>query len=118
MSLLNKIQAQLNLPEQPKPTPAEQPATFQGVDIDQRDAFIAACMAVRTDGKAQAAIWQAMSQQGMNMATLTAAVKVICRYNDAELIKRYGSAGMEPVELRTAKEWSEMSGHKARNPET
>lgn len=115
MSLLNKIQSSLNLPDQPPPAPSLVPDTI--VDIDQRDAFIGACMAVKSDPRAQEAIWRAMSQQGMNMATLNAAVKLICRYNDAELIKRYGSAGMEPVEMRTAKEWSEMSGHKSKNPD-
>lgn len=113
MSLLNKIQSSLNLPDQPPP--ATIPDNI--VDIDQRDAFIGACMAVKDNAGAQQAVWLAMSQQGMNMATLNAAVKVICRYNDAELIKRYGSEGMQPVEMRTAKEWSEMSGHKSKNPE-
>lgn len=125
MSLLNKIQAQLNLPDQQQPA-APRPsvdnvsspsAVTQIVDIDQRDAFIGACIAVKDNAGAQAAIWQTMSAQGMNVATLNAAAKVICRYNDAELIKRYGSEGMQPVEMKTAKEWSEMSLFKSKNPD-
>ena len=105
MSLLAQIQTKL---QQPAPTP--EPIPDNVIDIDQRDAFISATLAVKDDAAAQCVIWRRMSAEGVNVATLMAAVKVMCKYDDAELEKRYGVA--EEIEMKTAKEWAKESNHK------
>lgn len=106
MSLFDKIQSVLTAPAPVAAPPA--PAPFAGVVIEDRDAFIRAMMACGSDGARQGQIYRHMSEQGMNRATLDAAVKILCSATDATLAARFGGIDPEAI-MRTAGEWAALS---------